>query len=254
MSDSDLIYELFRCTVHGGSKDWGILVTADHDLRTVHCATGQTVRHTHIPKSKFSDVWVEKHRRVKEKTAKGYEFLGRAMVESNRLTLLPPLSGDAREGVHRWEIFSPVDRTLMHERLVWAEAQLSGHVAPDSIEYDAPSIVCRCTGPEPWVFGFTDEGGLQKTGRGGGVIVRDQGLLPRLLLLYLMRCFPDVMGVTDSLDRQHQPRIARDSDFVGEQLFDYERVLELGSRLGLCVGPIQLLDWQDGGSHVAFWI
>lgn len=254
MSESDLIYELYRCTAHGGSKDWAIRVTGDSELRTAHCATGQPVRHTHIPKSKFLDVWVEKHRRVHEKIAKGYEYLGCVVVKSNRFAFCPQDGGPAREGVHRWEILSPLDRTRVHERLAWAEAQLSEHVAPDSIEYDAQCVVCRCTGPEPWVFGFSDEGGVQKTGRGGGMIVRNQGLLPRLLLLYLMRCFPGEVGLTDSLDRLHHPQIARDGDFVGERLFDYERVLELGSRLGLCVTPIRLLDWQDGGSRVAFWI
>jgi hypothetical protein len=253
MSDPNVLYELYRCTVHGGSKDWAILVTPEGELRTLHCATGQTVRRTDIPRSKFADVWVEKHRRVDEKRAKGYELLGSAVVESNRFKLVQQPPSQARDDVHRWDISIPLERALVHERIAWAVEQLSAHVAPDSIEYDEKTVVCRCTGPEPWQFGFSDEGGVHKSGRGGGVILRSQGLLPRLLLLYLIRCFPSSVSVIDSADRTHHPRVARDSDFVGERLFDYERVLDLGSRLGLCLGPMRLLDWQDRG-HSAFWI
>lgn len=246
-------YDLYRCTVHGGSKDWGIAILASGDIETLHCPTGQTVRRTHIPRATFQDAATEQLRRIREKTAKGYGHMGVAIVDSNRFKLkdegIQP-SGSADD----WEIVQPLERRLVHEKLAWVAGQLQGHVAHDAIVYDADAVVLRCIDPLPWVFGFSDEGGIQASGRGGGQIRPRDGLLPRLILMYLMRCFPQAIRLSDGADGLRRPQIVRDDDFVGERLFDYERVLALGERLGLCLGRISLLDSDRASSHRAIWI
>ena len=246
-------YELYRCTVQGGSKDWGIAILASGDLETLHCATGQTVRRTHIPRATFQDARAEELRRIGEKLAKGYGHLGVATVESNRFKLKDDVTNPGA-GADDWEIVQPLDRQLVHEKLAWAAGQMQGHVAPASIEYDADAVVLRCIDPLPWVFGFSDEGGIQASGRGGGQIRSRDGLLPRLILMYLMRCFPEAIRLSDGADGLRRPQIVRDDDFVGERRFDYERVLALAERLGLCLGRISLLDIDRTSSHRAIWI
>lgn len=252
MSREALEFELYQCTVHGGSKDWGIAIADSGDLQTLHCSTGQTVRRTHIPRSTFQNAAAEQERRIQEKLAKGYVYLGPAVVESNRFKLKPQGSAPAVNADH-WEIVQPLDRKLVHERLAWAVGQLREHVAPDTIEYDEDNVVLRSTGPQKWVFGFSDEGGIQGTGRGGGQILRRHGLLPRLLFVYLMRNFPDAIRLSDGSDGIRRPQIVRDDEFLGERVFDYERVLALGERLGLCLGRISLLDPKADSSHRAIW-
>lgn len=248
MSNPALQYDLYRCTAHGGSKDWGITITGSGDIETLHCATGHTVKRTHIPRSQFNSAPSEQDRRIREKEAKGYVHLGKATVDSNRFKLLqgssaPPVAAD------HWEIVQPLDRQQLHDKLAWVARQLTGHVAPDTIEYDPDNVVIRCSGPQKWIFGFTDEGGVHNTGRGGGQIVRRQGLLPRLIIVYLMKSFPEAIRLSDG-DEERRPRIVRDDDFLGEGAFDYERVLALGERLGLCLGRI---DFDSPSTHRAIW-
>jgi hypothetical protein len=251
MSTQPLEYELYRCTVHGGSKDWTITITSSGDIETLHCETGHTVKRTHIPRATFQNAPTEFNRRIREKEGKGYVYLGKAIVESNRFKLIPQGSGPAPVNADHWEIVQPLDRKQLHEKLAWVAGQLRGHVAPDTIEYDAEHVVLRCAGPQKWVIGFTDEGGIQSTGRGGGQIVRHQGLLPRLVIVYLMRSFAEAIRLSDGADGIRRPQITRDDDFLGERLFEYDRVLALGERLGLCLGRINLLD--SASSHDAIW-
>lgn len=263
MSASPVEYELYRCTAHGGSKDWAIAIMDNGDVRTLHCATGNTVRQTNIPPSKFAapggSAVDERDRRIREKLNKGYEHLGVATVEQNRLKLKAPDAGQPTAQGDHWEIVKPLDRKQLHERLAWVVGQLRDHVAPDLIEYDPDAIVLRTAsrtsnGIQGWVFGFSDEGGIQPTGRGGGQILRKHGLLPRLILLHLLRSFPDAIQLSDGTDGIRQPQISRNDDFVGQRLFDYERVLALGERLGLCIGRISLLNTEPGATTRAFWI
>lgn len=254
MSEEALEFTLYRCTVHGGSKDWGIAITDGGDLQTLHCSTGQTVRRTNIPRSTFQNAAAEQDRRIREKETKGYVHLGTAVVESNRFKLKPQGSTASAANADHWEIVQPLDRKLVDEKLAWAAGQLRGHVAPDTIEYDPDTVVLRCTGPQKWAFGFSDDGGIQGTGRGGGQILHRHGLLPRLLIVYLMRCFPDAIRLSDGADGIRRPQIIRDDEFLGERVFDYDRVLALGERLGLCLGRISLLDSEAASSHRAIWI
>lgn len=254
MSEELIEYATYRCPSSSGSKDWGIAITADNGLRTVHCATGQTVRRTDIPKSQFRDPHEECQRRTSEKTRKGYAYLGKAVIQSNRLKLVnEPATGTPTDR-HRWEAVTALDRLELHRRLAWAVEQVAEDAAPETIVFDENAVVCRCTGPDLWSFGFSDDGGLHSVGRGGGVVTMRQGLLPRLMLLYLQRCFPGAIAITAGEEMLESPRISRDSPFIGEHLFDYERVLQLSSRLGLCVGPLHSLDWKDHGSRRGFWI
>lgn len=244
-------YLLYRCTVHGGSKDWGITITPSGDIETVHCATGQRVKRTHVPRSRFRwSARAEQDRRAAEKEAEGYVYLGKATVESNRFTLSKPDPSPPPVTADHWEIVLPLDRKQLHEKLAWATERLTGHVAPDTIQYDAERVVVRCTGPQPWVFGFSDEGGIHSSGRGGGQIVRRQGLLPRLIIAYVMKSFPDAVRLSDGDQAVRRPRIVRDDSFLGEHEFDYERVLVLGERLGLCLGRINL---DSPSSRRAIW-
>lgn len=255
MSEEAQRFLLYRCTVHGGSKDWAIAITESCDLQTLHCATGQPVRLTHIPRSTFNNAGVEESRLILEKEKDGYVYAGMAIVESNRLNLTPAGSTTATVNANHWEIIQPLDRKQVHEKLAWAAGQLHAHVSPDTLEYDPDSVLLRCTGrPQEWVFGFSDAGGIQDSGRGGGQILRRHGLLPRLLIVYLMRCFPDAIHLSDGADGIRRPQIVRDDEFLGERACDYDRVLALGERLGLCLGRISLLESDAGSSHRAIWI
>jgi len=256
---SETTLELYRCTVQGGSKDWAIQITGDGHIRTLYCATGQPIRQANIPPSKFShakDSAGEMQGRIQEKLAKGYVYLGQATVEKNRLQPIQA-SQPVAPGDH-WEIVTPLDRKQVHEKLAWIEGQLRGQVAPDVIEYDPQSVVL-VTGTQragrmlSWAIGFSDHGGIQATGRGGGQIVPEQGLLPRLILMVLMRAFPDAIRLSDSADGILTPQISRDDAFIGQKRHDYERVLVLGERLGLCIGRIALLSSESRNGKQSFW-
>ena len=262
MSASHVEYELYRCTAHGGSKDWAIAIMDNADIHTLQCATGSLVRQTHIPPSKFSvpgsGAVAERLRRVQEKLKKGYEYLGIATVEQNRLRLKTPQAGQPAQGDH-WEIVRPLDRKQLHDRLAWMVGQLRDHIAPDLIEYDPDAVVLRTVsrtgnGIQVWVFGFSDEGGIQTTGRGGGQILRKHGLLPRLILLHLLRSFPDAIHLSDGTDGIRQPQISQDDEFIGARQFDYERVLRLGEQLGLCIGRISLMNSSSDAAKRPIWI
>jgi hypothetical protein len=131
-------------------------------------------------------------------------------------------------------------------------------VTPDVIEYDTNNVVL-VTGTQragrmlSWAIGFSDHGGIQDTGRGGGQLVPEQGLLPRLILMVLMRAFPDAIRLSDSADGILTPQISRDDAFIGQKRHDYERVLVLGERLGLCIGRIALLSSESRSAKQAFW-
>lgn len=258
---SETTLELYRCTVHGGSKDWAIQIADNGHLRTVYGATGQPIRQANIPPSKFApgrDSSGEMHGRIQEKLAKGYVHLGQATVEKNRLQPIQSNSSQPVAPGDHWEIVTPLDRRQVHEKLAWIEGQLRGHVTPDVIEYDADNVVL-VTGTQragrmlSWAIGFSDHGGIQDTGRGGGQIVPEQGLLPRLILMVLMRAFPDAIRLSDTADGILTPQISRDDEFIGQKRHDYERVLVLGERLGLCIGRIALLSSESRNSKQSFW-
>lgn len=258
---SETTLELYRCTVHGGSKDWAIQIADNGHLRTVYGATGQPIRQANIPPSKFApgrDSSGEMHGRIQEKLAKGYVHLGQATVEKNRLQPMQSNSSQPVAPGDHWEIVTPLDRRQVHEKLAWIEGQLRGHVTPDVIEYDADNVVL-VTGTQragrmlSWAIGFSDHGGIQDTGRGGGQIVPEQGLLPRLILMVLMRAFPDAIRLSDTADGILTPQISRDDAFIGQKRHDYERVLVLGERLGLCIGRIALLSSESRNGKQAFW-
>jgi hypothetical protein len=262
MTAADVEYELYRCTVHGGSKDWAIAIMANGHVRTLHCATGATVKQTNIPPSKFGVVGGraadEMDRRIQEKLRKGYEPLGSAIIDENRLELKRPNASQPATLADHWEILKPLEPRKLNEVLSWIVDQLRDHAAPNVIEYDKDAVVLRIgtrtgNGAQWWVFGFSEAGGIQPTGRGGGQILRKHGLLPRLILLHLLKSFPDSLQLSDGAEGLRQPRISRDDKFVGERLFDYERVLDLGGRLGLCIGRISLVD-VEAGENRAFWI
>ncbi|MBL8269559.1 hypothetical protein [Steroidobacter sp.] len=253
-------HDLYRCTVHGGSKDWAIAVTPEGDISILNCATGHVVRRTNVPRGKFkcANATAEMAGRVQEKLQKGYEYLGSTTVESNRLKLSPTTAPAASAVEELWEIVRPLSPEAVEEKLSWAATQLWGHVAPDVVEYDHDLVVLRTAThaqgvKHGWALGYSDEGGIQPTGRGGGRILLRQGLLPRLILLFMWRSFPDAIWLSDGVHGMRTPQIAKDDDFIGKGLFDYERVLALGERLGLCLGKINLLQSTEEGRS-AFWL
>ena len=258
---SETTLELYRCTVQGGSKDWAIQTADNGDLRTVYCATGQTIRQSNIPPSKFvhaKDSAGEMQGRIREKLAKGYVYLGPAIVEKNRLQLVQSNANQPVAPGDHWEIVTPLDRRQVHEKLAWIEGQLRGHVTPDIIEYDSDNVVLvigtqRAARMLSWTIGFSNHGGIQATGRGGGQIVPEQGLLPRLILMVLMRAFPDAIRLIDTADGILTPQITRDDKFIGQKRHDYERVLVLGERLGLCIGRTALLNSESRPGKQPFW-
>jgi len=247
MSESSQRYDLYRCTVRGGSKDWAIAITPDGDISILNCATDQRVRRTHVPRSTFTNATAEMDRRVQLKLRKGYEPLGAATVESNRLKVASTATIPATSTFdEHWEIIRPLEHSVVEERLGWAASQLFDHVAPDLVEYNHDQVVLRTARRAQginhwWALGYSDDGGIQSSGRGGGKILLSQGLLPRLIMLFMWRCFPDAIQLSDSADGIRRPQISKEDDFIGQALFDYERVLALGERLGLCLGRINLL-------------
>lgn len=252
MSEDDVEYQLYRCPTRAGFKDWAIGIGRDGTLRTQHCATGQTVRRTDIPASSYTDVHQEQERRVREKLAKGYVYIGTARVKEGRLQQKESKTAAIDAGIH-WEIAEPIDRA---EFLAWLRStveRLNSGPLPNRTEFDADAEVCRVHAKRTWEFGCSDAGGIGKEGRGGGKILREHGVLPLLILTALQRTFASVCTLADDSGAVLTPRLLRDDPVLSALVFNHDLVLELGERLGLCVGRVRLLESKDSAHTPAVW-
>lgn len=251
MTDNTL-YAHYRCeNGDGTSKDWAIGISGD-EVRIRYCATGQTARLSVVPVAKFvgRDADEEVAHRVQKKLDAGYIEVGLACMDGGRLKETEPV----QESFLHWEARSalPKDALLKFFRSIeadLAEMDLRGF----RVSLQGDDLIVSSAQHE-WRFGFSNEGGLTGDGRGGGKISRFCGPVPILILLTLDRVFPDVLHFANDQGTQIRPSLARDDEFLGtNSQAAFERVMEIGAALGLCLGPLRLIGTSGNDQESSHW-
>ena len=251
MSDST-IYTHYRCqNGDGTSKDWAIGISGQ-EVRIRYCATGQTARLSVVPASKFVGRSADEEvaNRVQKKLDAGYLEIGLACMDGGRLKETQPL----QETFLHWEarIALPKDELLARCREIeteLAELELGG------VNVSTLDGGLQVTSPQrEWHFGFGSEGGLTDDGRGGGKISRFCGPVPVLVLLTLDRAFPGTLHFANDQGEQIRPSLARDDEFLGHSaLSSFERIMEIGAALGLCLGPLRFVGTTGSDQDPSLW-
>lgn len=259
MSDDGLTYRLYRCptSTRNASKDWAIAVQSNGHLSVRFGATGKTARLVDIPPGHFSRPTAAEEAGLREQAQldQGYEYVGDAVMRRGHLEVIPQVvPARSQELDVFWEIKQSIERDALIEALRTTAERLNAGPLTHRVEWDEKRTACRVHTRTRWEIGFTDPGGLTPDGRGGGVVRREQGVLPLLVLIHLQRTFPGALSLVNAKAEPLVATFQADDPVIGANRFAQSEVVPLIGRLGLCPGWIPLPQDGEGSAGLAIWV
>jgi predicted DNA-binding WGR domain protein len=229
-------YQLFRKPNNsGGTKDWAVGINGDQ-LRVRHCTTGSTANLRVIESASVAQsLEAEMANRVDKKRKEGYEHVGEAVISKGRLV---ETSSDSSSGNLFWEIKQPLNKDTVMAFLRETAQQLESLVGKD-VKFTAKTGLSVTTPlGTAWRLGYSIDGGLQDTGRGGGSIYSHYGPLPVLILMAFQAAFKTAVVIIDKENNVVDLKVSVDNPYLETGHATYNTITDFGVALGLCRKPI----------------
>lgn len=254
---SDNLYRVYRQGADPAtSMDWAVLATEVG----VEIRQGQTdgpARYTEIPLAHCVDGRPDKEaeRLVEQKLGHGYEPVGWGEYERGRLIVRrnEPQDGDELT----WEVSVPINgrelNALFAEIVTDLHPHMTGRIA--SVVGDDGKTVQGVTMATPggaWSFGLQEGGGLDGEGRGTGVVAREQGVAPLLVLLRVDREVPGVLGIKDREGEPVELELSASDPWLGRSAGPTDETYALATALGLCLGGQVVLNGMENDRPIVF--
>ena len=258
MSESENLFQVYRRGDDPAtSMEWAILVhDGGVDIRAGQ--TGRPATLTEVPQHSCNggmpqlEAWAQ----IESKLEDGYRLIGEGTYHSGKLVLhkSAPQAGDELY----WEVATPIPEKSLRALLKEIGDSLYAHTARCAmVRADDGQDVVGLLVPTPdgeWAFGQTDHGGLGPDGRGGGLIRRENGVVPVLVLLRVAREFPEAVMFADARAEAVTPQLSADDAWIGREAAPIEETQALATALGLCAAAqVVVNEMEDQGGKPLFF-
>lgn len=240
------------------SRDWAVRATDT----AVEIRTGQTARPatlTVIPRERCTRGApdAELDALADRKVAEGFKPVGWGSYPRGKLVMEreDPVAGDELY----WEIRRPISNRRLRNTVssIADDLNSAGLNAALIVESaagggTAPSGVLVTTPAGEWKIGGCEGGGLNKDGRGGGIIHRADGVLPVLVLMRFAREFPEFVGFADGRAEEVAPELKADDPWIGEDAGPTDLTQQMATALGLCLSAEVVVNQPDADRPIFF--
>jgi len=241
MSDTTIYRLLRKASDSGGTKDWAVGVSSDGTLMIRFGKTDANARLSEVPMERCrSSPAEELVRRLGKKIQEGYEEVGQAKVNTRGRLEVLNTSDDLKVGLY-WDVSTPIiidDLSSFISNMVTDLGDVPG--ADIQRLDDSVTLSVTVDNRARFVFGVNDHGGLSQNGRGGGVITADHGPIPILVLMALIRRFPENISVGDHEGNPVDLVISKSNPYLESSMYSIDELRDIGSRLQLCMQKIRV--------------
>ena len=253
---------LFRVYRHGEdpatSMDWAVRAT-DIAVEIRSGQTGRPATLTEIPTERCTSGApdTELDTLVDQKVGEGFRPLGWGSYPRGKLVMEreDPVAGEELY----WEINSPISNSRLRKTVSSIAENLNGAGLNATLIVEgtagggtAPIGVLVTTPAGEWKIGRCEGGGLNKDGRGGGIIHRADGVLPVLVLMRFAREYPEFVGFADGRAEAVAPELNADDPWVGEEAGPTDLTQRMATALGLCLSAEVVVKQPEADRPIFF--